>query len=92
MQFNMKHTGNLACNLTLAMIAIVLFFTPFCDSVHARFDPFIVKPYLQIGDAPHSTNPGSLVLMWHTGDRDRAWWQRGPAPPGGAAGWRWEAK
>ncbi len=69
----MKHTGNLACNLTLAMIAIVLFFTPFCDSVHARFDPFIVKPYLQIGDAPHSTNPGSLVLMWHAGDRDRAW-------------------
>jgi predicted phosphodiesterase len=33
-------------------------------------ETFIVKPYLQIGNAPTGTD---LVLMWHAADEDAAW-------------------
>ena len=33
--------------------------------------PFLEKPYLQLGEA--SAAPGSLSLLWHAPDRDRAW-------------------
>jgi acid phosphatase type 7 len=31
---------------------------------------FLVKPYLQLGHAPHA---GSLTLLWHTSDADADW-------------------
>ncbi len=35
--------------------------------------PFIVEPYLQIGDAPQLSSSDSLVVMWHTADIDQPW-------------------
>jgi hypothetical protein len=46
--------------------------------------PFLVKPYLQLGDAPTLSGTEQLVVMWHTDDRDADWavaWQE----PGAAA-------
>ncbi|MDP1831617.1 MAG: metallophosphoesterase [Geothrix sp.] len=40
--------------------------------MHAQ-DAFLVKPYLQLGDAPRSMPKERLDLMWHTEDRDGAW-------------------
>ena len=56
----------------LVLIAVCL--TSFCQvKVYAGSDPFIVKPYLQIGDPPHLSVPESLVLMWHAEDRNLEW-------------------
>jgi predicted phosphodiesterase len=33
-------------------------------------DPFIVKPYLQLGDAPKQASSESMAVMWHTADQD----------------------
>ena len=33
--------------------------------------PFVVKPYLQLGDAP--ARPDGLALLWHADDRDAGW-------------------
>jgi 3',5'-cyclic AMP phosphodiesterase CpdA len=35
--------------------------------------PFIVEPYLQMGDAPQLSSSDSLVVMWHTTDIDQPW-------------------
>lgn len=35
--------------------------------------PFLVKPYLQLGDAPEPALRERLDLMWQTEDRDAAW-------------------
>jgi hypothetical protein len=34
---------------------------------------FLVKPYLQLGDAPRSLAKARLDLMWHAEDRDAEW-------------------
>ena len=34
---------------------------------------FLVKPYLQLGDAPRPAAQERLDLLWHTEDRDGAW-------------------
>src|SRR5512133_4010902 len=36
-------------------------------------DAFLVKPYLQLGDAPKVAARERLELMWHAEDRDAAW-------------------
>ena len=36
-------------------------------------DTFLVKPYLQLGDAPRVVAKERLDLLWHTEDRDAAW-------------------
>jgi len=52
-------------------------------------DAFLVKPYLQLGDAPRPAATERLDLMWHAEDRDTAWavevmlkgrWQAQAAP------------
>jgi hypothetical protein len=35
--------------------------------------PFLVKPYLQLGDAPAKGAAGSLLLLWQTADADADW-------------------
>ena len=35
-------------------------------------EPFVVKPYLQLGDAP-APSAGDLVLLWHAEDVDAGW-------------------
>ncbi|HEX9081167.1 MAG TPA: metallophosphoesterase [Holophagaceae bacterium] len=40
--------------------------------LHAQ-SPFLVQPYLQLGDAPKPAARESLELMWQTEDRDEAW-------------------
>jgi len=36
-------------------------------------EPFLQKPYLQLGDAPKLAAAESLVLMWHTTDQPASW-------------------
>lgn len=36
-------------------------------------DAFLVKPYLQLGDAPKLAAKERLDLLWHAEDRDAAW-------------------
>lgn len=36
----------------------------------AAADPFVVKPYLQLGER---SAPGELALVWHAADRDEEW-------------------
>src|SRR5262245_46792189 len=36
-------------------------------------DPFVVKPYVQLGDAPKLSAREQLVIMWHAADRDADW-------------------
>jgi acid phosphatase type 7 len=40
---------------------------------HGADQPFIVEPYLQMGDAPQLSSSHSLVVMWHTADVDQPW-------------------
>src|SRR5262245_10274010 len=35
--------------------------------------PFLEKPYLQLGDAPKLSASESMVLMWHTGNTQSEW-------------------
>jgi len=42
---------------------------------------FVVKPYLQLGDAPQAGVSGDLVLLWHADDAEADWeveYQPGP--------------
>jgi len=36
-------------------------------------DPFLEKPYLQMGDAPKLSASESLVLIWHTENVPAKW-------------------
>ncbi len=36
-------------------------------------DPFLEKPYLQLGDAPKLSASESLVLIWHTENVPEKW-------------------
>ena len=36
-------------------------------------EAFLVKPYLQLGDAPAPTAKERLDLLWHSADKDEAW-------------------
>jgi hypothetical protein len=36
-------------------------------------DAFVVKPYLQLGDAPRLRESEQMVVMWHSIDRDKSW-------------------
>jgi hypothetical protein len=42
---------------------------------------FLVKPYLQLGDAPQPGVKERLDLLWHTGDRDAVWSVEAKAGP-----------
>ena len=50
-------------------------------------DAFLVKPYLQLGDAPRPAAKERLDLMWHAEDRDAAW----TVEVKGARGWAAQA-
>jgi predicted phosphodiesterase len=43
--------------------------------------PFIVEPYLQLGDAPFTGNPVTMTLMWHA-DSAKANWEVDVKPAG----------
>ena len=50
-------------------ILLVFLFAAFLQAQ----DAFLVKPYLQLGDAPRPAAKERLDLMWHTEDRETAW-------------------
>lgn len=50
-------------------ILMLLLFTVCLQAQEA----FLVKPYLQLGDAPKTAARERLELMWHAEDRDAAW-------------------
>jgi hypothetical protein len=47
---------------------------------------FLVKPYIQLGDAPRPASEESLTVLWHTADRDADWTVE--LRPAGTAAWR----
>jgi predicted phosphodiesterase len=47
--------------------------------------PFLVKPYLQLGDAPTATATEVISLLWHTEDTDGVW--RVEIKPQGGSAW-----
>ena len=53
--------------------ACVLFCVPVAAQVPVS--PFLVRPYIQIGNAPTIAEKESLVLLWQTEDTDAANWQ-----------------
>ncbi len=42
-------------------------------AVGAASDPFIAKPYLQLGDAPKAAKQETMTLVWHAADSDANW-------------------
>ena len=36
-------------------------------------DVFVVKPYLQLGDASQLRKVEQMVVLWHSGDDDASW-------------------
>ena len=53
-------------------------FTPFCLYLllclgQAAAQPFVVEPYLQMGDAPGISSSDSMVIQWHSADTDQHW-------------------
>ena len=50
---------------TLALLALV-------SCLQAQ-EAFLVKPYLQLGDAPKVAAPERLDLLWHAEDREATW-------------------
>ena len=64
---------------------------PYKSSAQPPPGPFLVKPYLQPGDAPGLVAGGTVQVLWHTEDADAQWavecrtgadktWQPAPAP------------
>ena len=64
---------------------------PYKSSEQPPSGPFLVKPYLQPGDAPGLVAGGTVQVLWHTEDADAQWavecrtgadkpWQPAPAP------------
>ena len=64
---------------------------PYKSSEQPPSGPFLVKPYLQPGDAPGLVAGGTVQVLWHTEDADAQWavecrtgadkpWQPTPAP------------
>ena len=49
-----------------------LLFCLLCTLLPAQ-ETFLVKPYLQLGDAPRLSAQERLDLLWHAGDEDAAW-------------------
>lgn len=41
--------------------------------MHPATEPFLVKPYLQLGDAPREAAAESLQLLWHTDSAEGQW-------------------
>jgi len=60
-------------------ILLVFLFAAFLQAQ----DAFLVKPYLQLGDAPRPGAKERLDLLWHAEDRDAAW----SVEVKGARGW-----
>ena len=52
--------------------------TIFCTLLSLGFGqtaeaPFVVEPYIQMGNAPALSSSGSMVILWHTADLDQSW-------------------
>ena len=68
---------------------IALLLAPLAVLALRAQDPFLVKPYLQLGDAPKAAREERLDLLWHAEDREATWtvevqvgrtWQAQAAP------------
>jgi hypothetical protein len=45
----------------------------FLTALLSAQEAFLVKPYLQLGDAPRAAASERLDLLWHTGDSEASW-------------------
>src|SRR5437868_7169155 len=52
-----------------AMLSVALVFSHVCDGA----EPFLEKPYLQLGDSPRLSTSENMVLIWHTDDKPAEW-------------------
>ena len=62
--------SNSASHSLFIRIKHLIFFLLFCAQCVRVQDPFIAKPYLQIGRTP---SPETLQLLWHAPDTQAAW-------------------
>ena len=54
------------CALAFCLLALL-------GTSHAADQPFVVEPYIQMGNAPQLSSSDSMVVMWHTADVDQPW-------------------
>ncbi|MBC8101202.1 MAG: metallophosphoesterase [Cytophagales bacterium] len=52
--------------------------------------PFVIQPYLQLGDAPKAGKREQMALIWHTSDTDAVWSVE--TRPAGETGAKWSAQ
>ena len=55
------------------MKRLLIFCTLLSVCLGAAQQPFVVEPYLQMGDAPKLSSSDSMVILWHTLDVDQSW-------------------
>ncbi|MEO7648855.1 MAG: metallophosphoesterase, partial [Bryobacteraceae bacterium] len=55
--------------IRLTLVCVLLCLSP----GYAGEPPFVVEPYLQMGDAPKLSSSDSMAILWHTADVDQPW-------------------
>lgn len=58
---------------SIALLALLLTADLLIAQTPPGGDPFLVKPYLQLGNAPTIGATERLTLLWHTADQDANW-------------------
>jgi 3',5'-cyclic AMP phosphodiesterase CpdA len=58
---------------TIGAVVCLLAAVALLSQTPQKPDPFLEKPYLQLGDAPKLAAQESLVLLWHTGPAPAEW-------------------
>jgi hypothetical protein len=58
---------------TIGAVACLLASVILLSQTPQDADPFLEKPYLQLGDAPKLSSQESLVLLWHTNPGPAEW-------------------
>lgn len=65
-----------AGTLSLESLAPVMATEPtgnHCDTDPDTSGPFLVKPYVQMGEAPRHLKEEQIAVLWHAPDRDQPW-------------------
>ncbi|MGH9663013.1 MAG: metallophosphoesterase, partial [Bryobacteraceae bacterium] len=59
--------------LGIASLALAVFFFALPARPQDAVNPFLEKPYLQLGDAPGLSNPESLLVVWQSSEDSSGW-------------------
>jgi len=70
----------------LLLVSLALGFLAASAGIGSGGEGFVIKPYLQLGQAPALSNPESLTVVWHARDVEEEWRVR--VRPTKNAAWR----